>query len=466
MFKTNKKIFLIFIALFVLLTTTCFATDTDLKDAKLEIIESNVCNINIQDKATLERKILSYDLEKREITMQLKVSNNSKPIFNEPSEIFLVIDNSLSMKNKISDTTTRLTAVTDAAKSFAKELLKNENVKIGVVSFSTGDTEGTIDDATLRTVPSNKEETVFKAISDIVEGKLGQRTNIEAGLTLANQNFSKDCKSKYLILLTDGVPNITIGNPLITYSGETTTKTKAKLEAIEKSGVTIYSVMTGVPSNTKPIGDKTYKELAEEIFGTEEKPTAGEFYYISDSEIESTICDAILSKFLDPAENTFTDLKINEYFSKNIVNNFEFSYVTKPKLGTISSAVDLKTNSITWNLGKLEPGESDTVVYKLKLSKITKDMLDVVLNVNEKVEVTANEIKTADNTNILTSKVTPKIKVSVPVKEIHVDNTVAEEVIPQTGSTGTLFILITIACVILSIAIIKFNSINKIFKNK
>ena len=60
MFKTNKKIFLVFIALFVLLTTTCFATDADLKNAKLEIIESNVCNINIQDKATLEIKSSKY----------------------------------------------------------------------------------------------------------------------------------------------------------------------------------------------------------------------------------------------------------------------------------------------------------------------------------------------------------------------------------------------------------------------
>lgn len=466
MFKINNRIFFIFILLFMLLSTTCFAAFTSSEDAKLEIVENNTCTVNIQDKATFERKLISYDLEKKVLNLQLTVTNTSLPIFNEPTEIFLVIDNSLSMRNnKVTDTKTRLETVTDSAKNFATELLENENVKIGVVSFSTNtdvSKEGTIEDATLKTVPTSNKETVLSSITEIANGELGDRTNIDAGITLANQNFSKDCKSKYLILLTDGVPNTAVGGPTSTYSGDVATKTKSKLQSIANSGVTIYSVMTGVSSNLKPLPDsKTYKELAEEIFGTSQNPTVGEFYYISDSEIETTICTTILGKFLDTSANTFTNLKINEYFPQNIVDNFEFSYVTQPTKGTISPTIDLQSNSIVWSFDKLEPKESATVIYQLKLKdSIDENILNLVLNTNEKVEITANEIKTDDGNNMLVSRVAPKIKVTLPK-----DNTVATENIPQTGYNSKLFFLVIIACVVLGITTIKYHLVNKKLKH-
>lgn len=458
MIKDIRKIVIFTIAFIICISTLSFAATVNSQKATLQIVENNICTINIKDIANFEKKIISSDLEKKELTLQLKVTNTADVILNKPTEIFLVIDNSLSMKDEVSTGVTRLKTVTDSAKTLATELLKNEYVKIGIVSFSTGDNEGTITDASLKTVPSNVEDTVLNSITSIADGELGARTNIDAGITLANQNFSEDCESKYIILLTDGVPNTAVGGPTFTYSGETAIKTKAKLQTISNFDVNIFSVMTGVPNVEEPTTGMTYKELAEEIFGTTAEPTVGKFYYIPDSQIEETICETILSNFMDPSLNTLTNLVITDFFPQEIIDNFDFEYVTSPNIGTVSSKIDLTNNCIVWTIDKLEPKDVATLSYKLKLKEnINESILNVILNTNKKVEITANEIKTDDGTNILTSTVTPKVRVNL-------DNTVKDTVIPQTGSTSTPFIITSIVIIACGFVGIRFYLFNKNIK--
>lgn len=455
MLKNKKKILVAFVSLFLLVSTTCLAATTNSEKAKLELVEDKVCTIQINDTAVFEKKIIDYNLEKKEVTLQLKVSNTSEPLFNKPTEIFLVIDNSSSMNEKVSTDVTRLQLVTDSAKKLASELLKNENVEIGIVSFSTGNAEGTITDATLRTKPTHDETTVLSAITAIAEGTLGARTDIEAGLTLASQNFSADCESKYLVLLTDGIPNISLGSNKIIFSGQTATNTKAKLKELDHSGITIFSAMTGLPNKTESSTNLTYKQLAEEIFGTPENPTVGKFYYISDSEIEKTICETILGNFVDTSANTLTNLKIYDYFPQEIVDNFDFSYVASASMGQISPTIDLQNNMITWTIPKLEPQETATVSYKLTLKpQIDEKILNVVLPTNEKVDITANEVKTPDGSNVLTSKDSPKVMVTMDV-------TVAKQVIPQTGDTSTFLLVFTLLVIATVVVGIRYYYISK-----
>ncbi len=440
MFKTKKKFIFATLAVLLLISTTCLAATASSEKAKFEIVENNICTININSIAKFEKKIVSYDLEKKELDIELKVSNTSEPLFNQLTEITFVIDNSLSMKDAVGDST-RFDLITNSAKTLATKLLENENVKIGITTFSTGDEEGTISDAKLRLKPSSNKETVLSTIDSIKVAEFGPRTNIEAGLTVASQNFTPECKSKYIVLLTDGVPNTAVGGPTLTYSGETATKTIAKLKELDAAGVEIFSVMTGVPNVEEPSTGITYKALAEEIFGTATDPTVGKFYYIPDSQIEETICTTILNNFVDTSANTLTNLKIYDYFPQEIVDNFEFSYVTKPTKGTISPTIDLQNNLITWTIDKLEPQETANIIYKLKVKEnVDTKILNVVLNTNEKVEITANEIKTADGSNTLTSTVTPKVKLSL-------DTTTADTTIPQTGDTNTMYIVIGIVLV-------------------
>ena len=422
MSKTRNKIFIIAFAIVLIFSNVCFAATTSSQKAKFEIVENNICTINIMDTATFEKKIVSYDLEKKELDIQLKVTNTAVPIINKPTDIMFVIDNSLSMRDNMeSSTATRMEAVINSAKSLANNLLDSEYVKIGVVSFSTGDVmnEGQITDAVLRTTPTNVKDTVMNAIDAVSSSGMGARTNIDAGLTLANQNYTATSQSKYIILLSDGVPNTALGGITYTYSGPTAEKTIQTLTNLTNSGVKLFTVMSNIEATkTEPQTNLTYKQLAEEIFGTESNPAFGKFYYVSDSALERTISETVLSNFQDPGVTTLTNLKIYDYFPQEIVDNFDFSYVSSPTKGTISEDIDLQNNMITWTIDKLGPQESATVVYKLKLKDtINTDILDVILKTNEKVDITANEITNPDGTpKTLTSDVTPKVRVTIPAE--------------------------------------------------
>lgn len=465
--KMIKKCTIALLLALILVSTTCLAATTSSSNATLEVVENNVCTIPIQDIAVFEKQLIATNLTKKELTLQLKITNTAEEVFAKPSEIFLVIDNSLSMKDEVSSGVTRLQAVTSSAKTLASSLLKNENVKIGVINFSSSDQEGTIADATLRTIPTNVESDVLTKIDEITTSELGARTNIDAGLTLANQNFSQTAENKYIILLTDGVPNTAVDGPILTYSGEVATKTKSKLQTLSTNGIHLFSLMTGVPDVAEPSTGITYKALAEEIFGTTEEPTAGKFYYIPDTEIEQTISQTILSDITNTKDNTLTGLDIYDYFPQEILDNFDFSYVTSPTLGTVSANVDMENRYIVWHIDTLAPGASGTLSYKLTLkSNVDTAIFDKIISTNQKVEITSKDIQNDDGTNTLTSTDSPKVRVTMPpqnnviVNTVTPDNTIANTVIPQTGEpTNYIFIgIVLIATVFVGV---KFYQISK-----
>lgn len=432
------------ILLILLFCSSVFAATTSSEKAKLEIVENNICSINITDKAIFEKKVIDYDLEKKELTIGLKVSNNATKPLDNPSEIVLVIDNSSSMDRPISIGGSRMEAVANSAKLLATELLKLDTVKLSVVSFSTGDNEGTITDAELRTELTNSKDAVLNAITEVSNDAIGERTNIEAGITLASQQFSETCENKFIVLLTDGVPNISLGSNKILFSGATATNTKNALKKLDNDGIQILSMMTGVTTDIETQTGKTYKDLAEEVFGTPEEPTVGKFYYITDDKIEETVSRTILNQLVSPEDGILTDIDIYDYFPQEIINNFNFEYVTLPTLGTVSEDIDLQNNMIVWHIDSLGYGESDTLSYKLTLKdNIDEAIVGVVLNTNEKVDITTEKILDENGQKkVITSDVTPKVKVTLAV-----DTTKAPDPIPQTGSTITLTVIIGVALV-------------------
>ena len=460
MLKNTKRIAFAIIAILLVISTTCLAATTSSEKAKLEIVENNICTIKINDFSTFEKKIVDYDLEKKELTIGLTIKNTAEEIENPPFEVVLVIDNSLSMiQNKVSTDTTRLKAVTDSAKKLTEKLFENENMKVAVVSFSTGDNEGTISDAKLRTKLTSDSKKVLSSINEIaIDDTQGPRTNIDAGLQVAKTCFSKEENNKYIILLTDGVPNTAVGGPTFTYSADTATKTKATLKKIDKEGINIISAMIGLDENVvEPTTSLTYKALSEEIFGTNAKPTVGKFYYVSDKNIEKSICETIFSNIVDTTVNTLTNIDIYDYFPQEIVDNFDFKYVTSPNLGKVSTKIDTEKNCIIWHIDELKPQTSGFLSYKLTLKdKIDTSIINLVLNTNKKVDISANEIKTDDGKNVVSSTVTPKVKVTLPK-----DTTVSNTTIPQTGDTNAPMIITMFALIICAFVGIRFYLLNR-----
>ena len=98
----KKKISFIIFFLIVFIATNVFAASVT-----MEIVEDNICTINLNEKAKFEKKIISSNLENKQVTLQLKVSNNSKEEI-PTGELMLVIDSSESMNIEIeSGKTTR-----------------------------------------------------------------------------------------------------------------------------------------------------------------------------------------------------------------------------------------------------------------------------------------------------------------------------------------------------------------------
>lgn len=404
----------ILLPLFLLITLITTISSAAYADVTMSVVKEPTATINYGTNSIVERSVVSKDLENKEITLQLKVTNteeSTKPT----GEIMLVIDNSKSMLEKAIGDQTREDLVIDSAKTLITNLLKdNTQLKIGVVSFSTNSEvskEGTTEDATLVSDLSNDTNTLTSAISNIQY--TGPRTDLQAGINLAKQKFtdSTDKSHKYMIVLSDGVPNVALNYDKNYYSDDVITKTKTELQSLSSVADNIYIMLTGITNGNAVANPstKTYNQIVEEIFGTQEKPTIGNFYYISDDKITDTITN--IYKALLPVSKSFTNINVTDYFTDEIVKNFDFSYVKNPNIGTISDKIDTTTNSIKWNIPELKYGETAIVQYKLKLkTNYDNSIIDKVLDTNSKLDVTYTDFN--NKTDTKSSNITPQVKLT------------------------------------------------------
>ena len=428
----------------------------------MSVVDEPICTINFGGNSSFEKRLYSKDLNNKEVTIQLKVTNNEESL-KPTGEIMLVIDNSKSMLEPVSNDKNREDLVINSAKILVSNLLAgNDNLKIGAVSFSTNTDvlkEGTIEDARLVSTLTNDVDALLTSISNISYD--GPRTNLDSGITLAKQYFTSetDISHKYIIVLSDGVPNVAIDYDKIYFSDDVISKTKTKLQSLSSVAGNVIVMLTGISNGDSVAissGDtsKTYNQIISEIFGTTTNPTIGKFYYITDAEIEDTIQRNILNDLL-PVSQSLKDIKIVDYFPSEIINNFEFAYVEDSNIGTISAEVDKTTNSITWTIPELKSGETAIVKYKLKLNETFDDnIIDKILNTNQKVDLyyTNNN----GNTDSKTSDITPKLKLTKVPEEV------LPTILPKAGSNTIYYTIIGFSLVIAIAVGIKYISI----KNK
>lgn len=433
----KKEISIALCLLLILISTTVFASTP----VKMEIVENNICNIELNEDSKFEKKIISSNLDKHQVTLQLQINNNAINEIPE-GELMLVIDSSDSMNTKITDTTTRKDLVLNSANKLVENLLSinSSTLKIGVVTFSASQEQsemGTEKDAQLVTTFTNDLKTLKTKISAI-EGT-GSYTNLDAGLKLAQKTFTTEKNNKYIIVLTDGVPNMNVGNSDL-----------VKIEALEKvisttketllslKDINVISLLTGIDDEkatvrTDGTNSYTYGQVIEGVFGTEEKPTIGKFYKINDKEIEKTITEEIYSDLV-PVAKTLKDITVVDYFPKEIVENFDMAYVQGTDTSKISASIDKETNTITWTIPELEAGKSINVQYTLTLKdEFDEKIIDKILDTNQKVDIDFNDFDNQKQTK--TSDVTPKIKLTeIKQTEPTKDDTKAPEELPKTGA--------------------------------
>lgn len=450
----KKKITLIIFLLITMIATTVFATAKS-SDVTMEVVEDNICKIKLNESADFEKKIIETDLTKHQVTLQLKVNNAAKSVI--PSgEMMIVIDSSSSMDQVVSGTTTRKDLVLNSANKLVESLLKANptSLKIGVVTFSTGTTKdangylvtGTEADAQ-KVCDFTNDVSALKTKISAIEGT-GQYTNLDSGLKLAKSQYTSDNNNKYMIVLTDGLPNLAVGhNDLVTYNGLTDVINETKSTLTSLKNVDLITMLTGIDNEEATFRKEgtntyTYGQVIQTVFGTEENPTTGKFYKISDNEIEKTITEKIYRDLL-PVDNALNDIVVKDYFPQYIVDNFEMEYVEGIDVSNVSAQIDMQTNSITWNLANLPAGETATIQYKLTLKdEFDEKIIGEILDTNEKVDITYKDFDGSSKEQ--TSDVTPKIK----LVRIPEDTTIAPEPIPKAGSPARIIGIISAIAIV------------------
>ena len=238
-----------------LMTSMVFAATT----SKFEVVDDQVCTIKLNDYCTFEKRMTSYDLDKRQVTIQLKITNDAPA--NQPTgEVMLLLDNSGSMEEETSTGAKRGKLVFDSAKTLIQKMLKdNDNLKVGIARFSTNtdiSKEGTLEDASIVSELSSDVNTLTSAIDNIQND--GPRTDLDSGLNLVKEHFSTADTNKYIIVLTDGVPNVALEAANDYYGSEVINKTKATLQSLQSNNYKVITMLTGINNAEQKAGTHDY----------------------------------------------------------------------------------------------------------------------------------------------------------------------------------------------------------------
>lgn len=485
--KNIKKIGLISLMAFIIFSIFSNVYADDLKTS-LEIIQkASETKYLENNQGYISKTIVESNSNTGEVTVELKLSNTKKVEQTGETEVFLVVDNSPSMDFVTSTGKTRKELVLNSATQLVTSIFNaSSKIKVGLIDFH-GETGGifgesaSIYNATVRQKLTNDKGKIMSEIQNQLQRNTVGGTNIDAGLQRAQKSFSESASNKIVILLTDGIPNADVNGTSTKNANDVTddgivqigVNTKNTILKLKEAGIYTITLLTGMSEqdgNTDKNGTE-YKEVntieeqlkaAEAIFGTTTNPTADKYYLVSSVDINKIIEEDILQDVTKIVQNPINTIKITDYFPKDITDNFEFSYVGKPNVGTVSEGIDSETNTIEWNIDTLKGDEVATLRYKLKIKDMKNEqLLNKTIATNEKVVLTYKDINAKDYTVILESS--PKIQLSKVIEavnngEIKIENnndsTIATGKLPQAGKSIKIVFIIILA-ILISIGIYK-----------
>ena len=155
----KKKILIPIFLILILLTNMSFAATSS--SVTMEVVEEPICTIDITENSKFEKKLIEKDLNNKEVTIQLQVTNNetARPL---TGELMLVVDISNSLSNQTDNGQVRKQTIYNSAKTLISKLLQdNDKLKVGITAFSSNtdvSKEGTIEDAKLISSLNNSSE--------------------------------------------------------------------------------------------------------------------------------------------------------------------------------------------------------------------------------------------------------------------------------------------------------------------
>lgn len=486
--KFLNRTLVIFLIFFIVggIFSNVFASDLK---TSLEIIEkASETKYLDNNQGNLVKTIVDSNKDTGEVTVELKLSNVKKETTkNTETEIILVVDNSGSMDFKTAEGKTRKQILMKSAKELVNKVFETStNVKMGIVDFAGKTGLWSFVASSVITRPTSNKEDVLAGLTKMENSSTESGTNIQMGLMKAEETFSKETGNKVIILLTDGCPNEDgvedengtvhhVYNNEMVLTNETYNiilqNTKNELLNIKQKGITLISLMTGLNSDDVDkdgnIITSTEDDIKaiEIIFGTQENPTTGKFYNAKTTDVNNVIQNDIVKDVQEILNSPLNTVKIVDYFPEDIMDNFEFSYVGSPSVGTTSDTIDTETKTVTWDIGTLKGDEVATLRYKLKIKDMKNTgLLNKTIATNEKVVLTYKDIESKDYTVELTSS--PKIQLSEVKNDVPnngEDKTIAPiGKLPNAGLSTMAIVLIAIIMLIVIINYKKYKNLKDV----
>lgn len=285
---------------------------------------------------------------------RIKVSLNSiMSVSNDPRDVILVIDNSESMEDKLSNLKTNL-------KDVVGSLLDNENNRVSLITFNNSS-------EVISSFTKNKA-TILSEIDNIdSSGNSSYYAGLDSVLSVLNNYEKVDNTDLVVVFLTDGYPNIDNPNQNGIYS-----LIKTKYPYIKINGIQ-YDMGSTVINELSSITDKQI---------------------IAD---DNTLYNALLEGIIEP--NTYQQFKVEDYIDSS---NFTIDTVDVSK-GTVT--IDSENQKITWNLDNYITGSNEYMTVNLDLNN---DLVNTegfyTTTVKEKIISELNDeenIKETTNSNVL-----------------------------------------------------------------
>ena len=466
--KKTFKILMILTLILLLCSSLVpvFGAQVAKAEATMTDVRNEEANISFGQYGKFNKRRTDINLENKTIDITLTVENDYVPPApqNRNANILFLMDASGSMTSSMAGHTViidgqeynRQEAMFLEANKLADKLLDNSsNVSIAVADFATAwlaSEQGIAEnDARMVTNKYTTSKTEIAAAFNEVKAdsnhtpsggtnpRYYNKTDIEAGLEVA-KNFIKSNptgklpnSTDYVILLTDGVPNTSLGHAVTSTEYMTSVQinaTKAKLQELKSENIKVQSVLVDI-SNDDPcdastdtaIKPKTYREVAEMVFGTAGNPTGDATYFVTNNTLVNTIERAVYEDILPEPVDTvdLTDVVITDIMPKNIVDNFDFKIIkgTESKLdnsgkviasttqnltpdnisGNITASINPTTRAITWTFAELPAQTQYTVTYRLSLKdKFDENILEIDLPTNEDVTIDYKEDDTPGDT--------------------------------------------------------------------
>lgn len=287
---------------------------------------------------------------------------------------------------------TRLSALKNAASSFVTGMSeKSPNSKIGISSFygkkttSKWDTVGELNDS-LSTIEGN-ESNLLKSINSFYAdgGTAPAKGLVHAKAQLDEAKNDGDKNPKYVILFTDGDPDVPSYNNEVETDEKDATEKKA--EELRKAGYTVITVGLGLTR-------KTSNWLSGKIASDKDKDAGTKWAYTASN------AEELLNIFNEISKDITTSLSLANVTVTDVIDSrFELTDDEIKRLKEKEGATDViknedGTTTIVWSNQTVDPAKGSDAGWSKKINVVAKEEYaggnNVTTNVKDDSKITYN----------------------------------------------------------------------------